>query len=112
MTYLVAVACVVGIAVGQVLFKTVAASLQRAGGRIAFGSAITLGLALSLYGLTTLAWIWVLRRIELGRVYPLMAFAFVLVPFGTYLFLGERFPPQYVLGVVLIMAGIVVAVRA
>jgi len=68
--------------------------------------------AFALYGLTTIAWVWVLQKAELGRVYPLMAMAFVLVPIGSYFFLGERFNPQYFVGVALIAAGIVIAVRS
>ena len=52
------------------------------------------------------------RPRRLGRVYPLMAWAFVLVPFGSHIVFGERFQPQYFIGVALIMAGIVIAVRA
>ncbi len=112
MTYLVAVACVICIAAGQILFKMSAASLQKTGSLFDPSTALVLFCALSLYGATTLAWIWVLQKIELGRVYPLMAMAFVLVPLGSHWFFGERFQPQYFVGVGLIMAGIVIAVRA
>ncbi|WP_459200419.1 EamA family transporter, partial [Pseudomonas tremae] len=66
----------------------------------------------ALYGITTLAWVWVLQKIELGKVYPLMALAFVLVPIGSHFFFGERFQPQYFLGVAIIIIGILIAVRA
>jgi drug/metabolite transporter (DMT)-like permease len=54
----------------------------------------------------------VLQKIELGRVYPLMAMAFVLVTLGSHFIFGERFQPQYFVGVALIMIGIVVTVKA
>lgn len=41
-----------------------------------------------------------------------MALAFILVPLGSHFILGERFQPQYFVGVVLIMVGIVFAVKA
>jgi drug/metabolite transporter (DMT)-like permease len=53
-----------------------------------------------------------LQRVELGRVYPLMALAFALVPLGSHFVFGERFQSQYFVGVAMIVAGIVVAVRA
>lgn len=112
MTYLIAFICVVGIAIGQVLFKISATSLQRTGSFFDPATALTVFSALALYGITTIAWIWVLQKIELGRVYPLMALAFVLVPIGSHFFLGEKFQPQYFLGVTLILIGIVIAVRA
>jgi drug/metabolite transporter (DMT)-like permease len=112
MTYLIAIICVVGIATGQILFKLSAASLQRTGSFFDPSTPVTLVSAFALYGLTTIAWVWVLQKIELGRVYPLMALAFVLVPIGSHVFLGERFQPQYFIGVALIMVGIFFAVKA
>lgn len=112
MTYALAILCVLGIAAGQILFKMCATSLQRTGSFFAISTATTLFLALALYGVTTIAWIWVLQKIELGRVYPFMALAFVLVPIASHFIFGERFQTQYFLGVALIIAGIVVAVRA
>lgn len=112
MTYLIAVICVIGIAVGQILFKLSAASLKQTGSFFDPKTLAILFTAFALYGLTTIAWVWVLQKIDLGRVYPLMAMAFVLVPIGSYLFLGEKFQAQYFFGVALIVIGIIVAVRA
>lgn len=112
MTYLVALICVIGIAAGQLLFKLSAISLQRTESFFDVRTALTIFSAFALYGVTTIAWIWVLQKIELGRIYPLMALAFVLVPVGSYMFLGERFQPQYFIGVVIIIVGIIVTVRA
>lgn len=112
MTYLVAVICVIGIAAGQILFKLSAASLQRSNSFFDPSTAITLLSAFALYGITTIAWVWVLQKADLGRVYPLMALAFVLVPLGSYLVFGERFSTLYFVGVTMIIVGIVVVVRS
>lgn len=109
---IVAFCCVIGIAVGQILFKLSAISLAQTGSFFSSKTASVLVTALVLYGVTTIAWVWVLQKIDLGRVYPLMALAFVLVPLGSHIVLGERFQPQYFVGVALIILGIVVAVRA
>ena len=109
---LVAVFCVVGLAIGQILFKLSATSLAQTGSFLAFKTASTLLAAMLLYGLTSIAWIWVLQKVELGRVYPLMALAFILVPFGSHLLFGEHFSSQYFIGVALIVTGIVVSVNA
>ena len=104
-TMIVALLCVVGISLGQVLFKFCAESYRVVGpfhGK-------TLGLfaaAMVLYGVTTLVWIWVLNRSELGKIYPLMALAFILVPVGSYFIFGERFSTQYFIGVAVIALGI------
>jgi len=109
---IVAVLCVVGLAIGQILFKVSATLLTQTGSFFSPKTAATLFSAMSLYAITSVAWIWVLQKIELGRVYPVMALAFVLVPIGSYFFFGERFNPQYFLGVAMIVAGIIIAVRA
>jgi len=109
---IVALFCVIGIAAGQILFKVSATSLTETGSFLAFKTAATLLTAMALYVVTSVAWVWVLQKVDLGRVYPLMALAFVLVPIGSHFIFGERFQPQYFVGVALIMVGIVVAVKS
>lgn len=108
---IVAVLCVVGLAIGQILFKISATSLSETGSFFAIKTATTLFSAMTLYAITSIAWVWVLQKIELGRVYPLMALAFVLVPLGSHFIFGERFQLQYFMGVALIVIGIVIAVK-
>jgi drug/metabolite transporter (DMT)-like permease len=110
-TYLVTVCCVLGIAAGQLLFKASARAIERAGTPFDPSAVMLLGIALALYGITTLAWVWVLQRVDLGHVYPFMALAFALVPLGSYLLFGERFQPQYFLGVGIMVTGLIIAVR-
>ncbi|QHC35290.1 EamA family transporter [Komagataeibacter xylinus] len=102
--------CVVGISIGQILFKLCANGFTKAGSFYDFRSLSILLLALVLYGITTIGWIWVLQKIDLGRAYPIMALAFVIVPCLSYLFLGESFNRQYFVGTALIMAGILISV--
>ena len=109
---IVAILCVVGLAIGQILFKVSAVSLTQTGSFFAPKTAAILFSALILYSTTTIAWVWVLQKVELGKVYPLMSLAFVLVPMGSHFIFGERFQIQYFVGVTLIIIGIVVAVRA
>ena len=78
----------------------------------ALKTAATFFFAMTLYAITTVAWVWVLQKVELGRVYPVMALAFVLVPLGSHIIFGERFQAQYFVGVALIMVGIVVTVKS
>lgn len=112
MVYLIAILCVLGIAAGQIMFKISASALQRAGTFLDLKTLMILGSAFALYGLTTIAWVWVLQKIELGKAYPLMALAFVLVPIGSHFILGERFQMQYFVGVIFIMFGIILAVKS
>lgn len=109
---IIAFLCVLGIAAGQILFKLGATSLNQTGSCFVPKTAGILIAALILYGIATIAWVWVLQKIDLGRVYPLMALAFVIVPLGSHFILGERFPLQYFFGVAMIVAGIIIVVKA
>ncbi len=111
LTYVVAVLCVIGLAVGQILFKLSAIAVTKNGSFISTKPALILLSAMSLYAVASIAWVWVLQRTELGRIYPLMALAFILVPIGSYIFLGERFQPLYFVGVAMIIAGICVVLQ-
>ena len=110
MTYVWALICVLGLSGAQILFKLAANALNDTGSWFAPRTAGLMAAALSLMGVMTIFWIWVLQTAELGRVYPIMALAFVIVPAATHVLLGECFTPRYFTGVVLIMVGIVVTV--
>lgn len=112
MTYLLALVCVIGIAAGQILFKMSSSSLSKSGSWFDMQTLTVLFSAFALYGLTTILWVYVLQRADLGKIYPLMALAFVIVPIGSHFVFGERFQPQYMVGVALIIVGIVVTVKA
>jgi drug/metabolite transporter (DMT)-like permease len=103
----IALLCVCGISGGQILFKMGANALVANGGRLfSTGGAIVVA-ALALYGFTTVAWIWVLQRSDLGKAYPLMALAFILVPIASHFIFGESLSWRYALGSALLVAGIV-----
>ena len=110
MTTLIALLCVIGIACGQLLFKLCAKSYQ-SNGLMANSTLLLFFCAMALYGVTTLVWIWVLSRAELGKVYPLMALAFVIVPAATYFIFDERFNTSYVIGLAMIVGGIALTAR-
>lgn len=112
MTYLLGVICVVGIAIGQILFKLTANSLAQTGSIFHGKTLVLLFSALALYGLTTLLWIYVLQKGNLGRIYPIMALSFVIVPILSHFLLGERFNPQYAAGVALLIGGIIMTIRS
>lgn len=111
-TYVAAFFCVLGLAIGQILFKVSATALAESGSFFAFKTAASLLAAMCLYGIASVVWVWMLQRIELGRIYPLMAMAFVLVPLGSHIVFGERFQPQYFVGVAMILGGIIIAIKA
>lgn len=108
-TYLMALGCVIGLAIGQLLFKASANAMAGSSAGFFSPRALTLLLtAMTLYGLITLAWVWLLKHAELGKIYPFMALAFVLVPLGSHYFYGEAFAPRYFAGIALIVLGLLV----
>lgn len=110
--YFLSVLCVAGIAAGQVLFKFSANSMSHSGNLFAPVALAAFSTAMVLYGITSIGWVLILRRAELGKVYPFMALAFVLVPLASRLLFGERFTLGYFVGTALIMMGIAVTVAS
>ena len=107
-----ALLCVCGIAAGQLLFKCTADSQALSGSYLHPRTFLWLLAALLLYGVTTFGWIWTLQHGPLSRLYPWMALAFVIVPLLSAILLGERLQSTYWLGVVMIVAGVCIAVRS
>lgn len=110
--YLLTLLCVIGIAIGQILFKISANSMNRTGTFFAIETLAVFFATMVLYGITSVGWVLILRKAELGKVYPFMALAFVIVPLASRIIFGERFAPSYFIGTALIMAGIAVTVAS
>ena len=104
--------CVIGISLGQMLFKKAALMLPPQPGLLDWFLNTWLIGALVLYGVTTLAWVWVLRVAPLHLAYPFMGLAFVFVPILGALFLHEPISWQTIGGGALILAGIALASSA
>lgn len=102
--------CVAGIAAGQILFKKAAMHLPAHPQMIDWLLNGWLIVALVLYGITTLLWIWVLRHAPLHLAYPFMALAFIIVPLLSYYFLGEPLNTKTFIGGALIVIGVSLSV--
>jgi drug/metabolite transporter (DMT)-like permease len=106
-----ALSCVAAISVGQLLFKVLGNQLATGQGWT-LRTALAAAAALALYAAATIGWVLLLRSVALTKAYPYMALSFVLVPLLGVALLAERPAPSYALGVILIVAGIVIAARA
>ena len=106
--YLYMAVCVAGMSIGQLLFRKAALSISSfsPAGLLSNGWFL---LAVGLYGITTLGWVWILRQAPLALAYPFMSLAFLIVPLLAWLFLGEPLHWHTVAGGALIMAGVVLA---
>ena len=110
-TNTIIVAIVITIAVGQVLFKYAANGIKSAEYFWQVSVLAPLFTAFAIYGLATLAWVWVLQSVELSRAYPFMALAFLLVPAASYFVFGERLDARYAVGILLISGGVALVGR-
>lgn len=63
-------------------------------------------LGLVLYGLSAVAWLWVLSRLDVSLAYPLVSLGFALTFAVGVGWLGEPFSWQRLAGCGLIMAGV------
>lgn len=110
---LVALTC--SLAAGQVLFKKVALAFRGHVGTETVSFILmqpTLYAALTIYGLSTVLWIWILTRVPLMQAYPWVAIVIAIVPvLGHYVF-GERVTPSFWAGIALMLLGLLLTQRA
>lgn len=97
-------------AAGQLLFK--AASLAQADGTIVdmfFHLETWAGLVL--YGLSAVAWLWVLSRAQLSYAYPVLALSFPMVVGLSAVLFGESVSLTRWVGTGLILVGVAYLAR-
>jgi drug/metabolite transporter (DMT)-like permease len=100
----------VGMAGGQVLFKS-AASRYVADGALPermfsiVANVYFLG-AILLYVILTVLWVWILTFTPLSRAYPFVALAFAVTPVLGGLVFGEPIGTRLMLGIALILGGL------
>lgn len=64
------------------------------------------------YGCGALAWIAVLKQMDLSYAYPFLALNFVLIALVSFLFLGETVPSLRWIGIGAICIGILIVARS
>ncbi|WP_287915437.1 EamA family transporter [Comamonas sp.] len=108
----ITVSCVIGISLGQILFKRAAHAIADASNWQHWVFNGWLIGALALYGVTTLVWVWILRNAPLHLAYPFMGLAFLIVPCLGWLILDEPIRWTTLAGGALILAGIALTTQA
>lgn len=98
------------LAIGQVAFKKIGTSIHGDSVMAALAAMLRsplLYVALAIYAVATLLWIFLLSRVPLSQAYPWVAVTiFIVSLLGWWLF-HERPSPIFWLGLLLVMAGIV-----
>lgn len=110
--YILVFVCVLALAAGQLIFKYVGSRVSSLAPAELLSQpdvALIFGAGVALYGVTTILWVLALRDLPLSRAYLFVALAFVIVPVGAWLVLGEKLTLNYFIGVALIVSGIVIS---
>ena len=107
---------------GQVLFKKTAVTLSVSmasqnnplgliEGIIRALSVPWLYMALCVYAMATVFWLYILQRVPLSLAYPFSALAMVIVPIIAIYLFGEKLSWSYWIGVFFIFTGIIIIAR-
>lgn len=113
--YAIIIACVIVVAIGQLMLKTVGTRLGTRGFEALLtdhSTALLFALALAAYGASTLGWVLALRQVPLSTAYLFMSASFILVPLMAFFVLGEPVSLRVIIGGILIVSGILVAATA
>jgi undecaprenyl phosphate-alpha-L-ara4N flippase subunit ArnE len=100
------------LALGQILFKYAADTSPRVasiGGVMGFVGNPYLWAAGLLYVAATLLWLMILQHVPLSRAYVFAALGFVIVPLASSVLFGDSLSLRFVVGTVLIVAGVYLA---
>lgn len=96
---------------GQLLFKLGAPQWKGTTAQewiVSFATNPHLMVAVVMYAVTILIWIYVLRTLPLSVAYPLTALSYVIVPCMSYVLLQEKISLQTAIGSGVIILGIVI----
>jgi undecaprenyl phosphate-alpha-L-ara4N flippase subunit ArnE len=97
------------LSVGQILFKMVADKINPNQSIVSTLTNPLLMLALAVYGVATILWIFSLRNVPLSLAYPFAALAFIFVPTMAHFTLSEPFKAKTFYGFILILAGVTIS---
>jgi drug/metabolite transporter (DMT)-like permease len=106
-----------GLAAGQFLFKAAAMrmSLRPVNGLLAKAWGIAFDpyfvAAMFLYFSLCVLWVWLVSQIPLAKAYPFVALNFILVALVGQFVFGERIGQLNWMGLLMIVAGVVLATR-
>jgi drug/metabolite transporter (DMT)-like permease len=99
----------IGMAFGQALFKLAADRSRSGAHELSWALLFSTGyfyLAIAIYGILAVIWIWILARVPLSRAYPFVALSFAFTPLFAVLFFDESVNSWYVMSLALILLGL------
>ncbi len=108
---LLTVLTVLLLSIGQVLFKYASGKIDIESKGLFAGLLLNPAfiIAITVYAIATISWLFVLKAIPLKVAYPFAALAFVLVPIFASIFLGETLRFTTFAGAVVIIIGVYIS---
>ena len=106
---------VLTIVVGQILFKMSASGVVLDQGIIQMLSSLLNWRFVSatvIYALGTVVWVVLLKSVPLSRAYPFIAVSFAVMPLIAYVLFDENINVQYLLGLLMFLAGLLIIASA
>jgi multidrug transporter EmrE-like cation transporter len=97
------------LASGQMLFKIAADRLVMGEGLLALAASFVtrpMLVALVLYGVATVLWVYLLHGLPLSRAYPFIGLVFAFVPLMSWIVFGDSLDGRYAVGLGLLLAGL------
>ncbi len=73
---------------------------------------ITVFCGMLLYFLSAVVWLYLLTKLDISFVQPILALTYVLTPILAIIFLGEQVPIMRWVGIVVIIVGVVLVARS
>ncbi len=113
-SFVLTLVCVLGISIGQILFKLAAGFFPKS---LALGELISFALnkyfisAIVIYAFASMLWIYTLKLVPLNVAYPLMSLAFVIVPILSYFFLHEAIEYKTLVGTLVMILGLLISFK-
>lgn len=75
-----------------------------------FTSVTILG-GMTMYFLSAVTWLYLLTKLEVSVVQPILALTYIATPILAIVFIGEKVPPARWLGIVVIVIGVFLVAR-
>lgn len=110
--YALAILFGVALATGQILFKVAAMQTGPAGEQLSILKTLLtwpMLLALTIYGLSVILYTYLLQQVPLSRAYMFSLAASTVVPILALYLFKEPFNLRYLLGALLVFAGVIVS---
>ena len=73
---------------------------------------ITVLSGMTLYFLSAVVWLYLLTKLEISLVQPILALTYVITPILAIIFLGENVPPLRWIGIGVVIIGVFLIARS